>query len=95
MIAAIGFWAALTALNAFTMPAPHSEVVQAHSTLEEVVLEHTGVPAGCGNGLALALIRVINWAGVKLALTARINAATPETMGAEKLVPRFGLVWLV
>ena len=26
------------------------------------------------------------------ALTARIKAATPETMGAEKLVPRLGLV---
>jgi hypothetical protein len=43
-----------------------------------------------GNGLALDLMREINWGGVKFALTARMRAAIPETMGAEKLVPRLG-----
>jgi hypothetical protein len=41
--AAIGLSAALTALKAFTMPAPQVVVVQAHSTLDVAVLEHCGV----------------------------------------------------
>jgi hypothetical protein len=41
--AAIGLSAALTALKAFTMPAPQVVVVQAHSTLDVEVLEHCGV----------------------------------------------------
>jgi hypothetical protein len=49
--AAIGLSAALTALKAFTMPAPHVVVVQAHSTLEVEPLTHCGVGGvvtGCG-----------------------------------------------
>jgi hypothetical protein len=37
-------------------------------------------------------MRAINCAGVRFALTARISAAIPETIGAEKLVPRLTLV---
>jgi len=46
--AAIGLSAALTALNALTMPAPHVLVVQAHSTLDVEPLTHTATPAGLG-----------------------------------------------
>jgi hypothetical protein len=49
--AAIGLSAALTALNAFAIPAPHVVVVQAHSTLDVDPLTHcgvTGVVTGCG-----------------------------------------------
>jgi hypothetical protein len=45
-----------------------------------------------GNAVALDLMREINCAGVKFALTARISAAIPETMGAEKLVPRLAFI---
>jgi len=90
-ITAMGFRAASTALSALTMPAPHSlpSLGQAHSP-EPVLAEQTGTPAGCGKGLELDSMRAISWAGVKFALTACISAAIPETMGAEKLVPRFG-----
>ncbi len=92
--AAMGRCAASTARNAFTMPAPHSlpSLGHAHSPLDGSVFGHTGSPAGCGNATALDSIRAINCAGVRFAFTARINAATPATMGAEKLVPRLGLI---
>jgi hypothetical protein len=92
LTAAIGLSAAFTAFNALTIPAPQVVVVQAHSTFDEVLLEHTGVPVGCGYGLALASIRAISCAGVRFPFTERINAAIPETMGAEKLVPKLTLV---
>ena len=91
VITAIGARAAVTALSAFSMPAPHSLLVHAHSPFA-LVLGHCCNPAGCGNALALASIRAISCGGVKFALTARISAATPETIGAEKLVPRLGLI---
>jgi hypothetical protein len=96
--AAIGLSAAMTALNAFTMPAPQVLVVQAHSTLEEDPATHCGVGGfvtGCGNGVALALMRAMICGGVRFAFAARINAAIPVTMGAEKLVPRLEFVWSV
>jgi hypothetical protein len=43
LTAAIGLSAALTALKAFTMPAPQVVVVQAHSTLDVEPLTHCGV----------------------------------------------------
>jgi hypothetical protein len=94
LIAAIGLRAAFTALNAFTMPAPHvvgAVVLQEHSTCEVDPLTHCGVGGvvtGCGYRVALAFIRAIICSGVRFAFAARISAATPETMGAEKLVPR-------
>src|SRR5882724_12028073 len=91
LTAAIGLSAALTAPRAFTMPAPQVVVVQAHSPLELDPDAHCARPAGCGYGVALARIRAISCGGVRLALAARIRAATPETIGAEKLVPRLEL----
>src|ERR1700730_8210816 len=91
VMTAIGARAAVTALSAFSMPAPHSPLVHAHSPFA-LVFGHCCNPAGCGNALALASIRAISCGGVKFALTARISAATPETIGAEKLVPRLGLI---
>ena len=100
--AAMGLSAIVTALNAFTMPAPQVVVVQAHSTLEVEPAVHSargGVAGGKadsgGKGVALALMRAINCAGVRLALADSMSAAMPETMGAEKLVPRLELVWSV
>jgi hypothetical protein len=90
--AAMGFKAAWTECSAFTIPAPQVVVVQAHSTLELVVDEHCASPTGCGNGVALALMRAISCGGVRFALAARIRATMPETMGAEKLVPKFELL---
>src|ERR1700733_2872446 len=80
LTAAMGLSAALTALNAFTMPAPQVVVVQAHSTLEEDPATHWGTPAGCGKGDALALIRAISCGGVRFAFTERMSATTPETI---------------
>jgi hypothetical protein len=93
-MAAIGFCAALTAPSALTMPAPHwlLSLGQAHSPLLGSTFGQTGTAAGAGNGFAAALMRAISCGGVKFAFTARISAATPETMGAEKLVPRLTLV---
>lgn len=90
-ITAIGLSAALTALSALIMPAPHCPDTQAHSTDgSDPLAPHWASPAGCGNGVALDLMRAMSCAGVKFSLTARISAAIPETMGAEKLVPRLG-----
>jgi hypothetical protein len=94
VMTAIGSSAALTALSAFTIPAPHWFGPHAHS-VDPFDAVHWGTPAGCGNGLALDLMRAISIGGVKFALTARISAAIPETIGAEKLVPRLVFVWSV
>ena len=93
--AAIGLSAAMTALNALTMPAPHVLVVQAHSTLDEDPATHCGVGGvvtGCGNAVALDCMRAMICGGVRFAFAARMSAAMPETMGAEKLVPRLEFV---
>jgi hypothetical protein len=95
--AAIGLSAALTALNALTIPAPQvvgAVVVQRHSTCEGEPFTHCGVGGvvtGCGYGVALDLMRAISCGGVRFAFTERMSAAMPVTMGAEKLVPRFEL----
>ena len=93
--AAMGLSAAFTARNALIMPAPQVPVVQAHSTLELEPATHCAKPAGCGKAVALPLMRAISCGGVRFALAARMSAAIPETMGAEKLVPKFELVWSV
>src|SRR5258708_8198407 len=95
--AAMGLCAALTALSALTIPAPHwvPSFGQAHSPLFASLAGHTGRPVGWGNRVALDLILAINCGGVRFALTARIRAAIPDTMGAEKLVPRLTLLWSV
>jgi len=53
------------------------------------------LPVFAGNEAALDSRRATNCAGVRLALTDRISEAMPETIGAEKLVPRFSLVSFV
>src|SRR5271163_3962389 len=84
-ITEMGFSAAVTALNAFTMPAPHWPVTQEHWPEVGSVVGHTGrFPVLGGNGVALDCMRAISCGGVKFALTARMSAAIPETMGAEK-----------
>ena len=89
----IGCCAAITAFRALTMPAPHCPATHAHSPLVGSVVGQVGTPAAPGgNAVALDSMRAISWAGVRLALTARISAAMPDTMGAEKLVPRLVLV---
>jgi hypothetical protein len=92
--ATMGLCASCTALKAFTMPAPHwPDPRQEHCCVVASRVGHTGrLPVLAGNGLAPNFIRAINCAGVKFALTARISAATPATMGEEKLVPRLTLV---
>jgi hypothetical protein len=91
--AAIGSCAACTALYALTMPAPHwPEERQEHWSVEGSSVGQVGRFAVlAGKAAALASRRATSWAGVRLALTDRINAAIPDTMGAEKLVPKFGL----
>ena len=80
------------------MPAPHwlSLFGQAHSPLFGSLVGQVGTPAAPdGNTVVLDFRRAFSWAGVRLPLTERIRPAIPETMGAEKLVPRFGFVSLV
>lgn len=100
----IGFSAALTAPSALTMPVPHCSVTpgpgggQEHSPLVGSVAGHTasgGTALLAGKALALDLRRATSWAGVRFAFTDRIRAAMPETIGAEKLVPRLGFCSLV
>src|SRR5579862_7312372 len=65
----IGRCAALTALNAFTMPAPHwlPSLGHTHSPLVGSVLGQVGTPVTPdGNGVALDCRRAANCAGVKL-----------------------------
>ena len=95
LTAAIGLSAALTALRAFTIPAPQVPAVQAHSALDVEPATHCANPVGCGNGVALAFKRAMSWGGVRFAFAARMSAAMPETMGAEKLVPRLVFAWSV
>ena len=96
--AAIGRCAAVTALSALTMPAPHSpDAGQEHWSDPSVArFGQTGrFPVFAGKAVALASIRATNWAGVKFALIERIRAAIPDTIGAEKLVPKLLFVSLV
>ncbi len=61
VITAIGLSAALTALSALTMPAPHWPCTQAHSPEPSAaVAGHCGSPAGCGNAVALDSMRAIS-----------------------------------
>jgi hypothetical protein len=74
------------------MPAPQVPVVHPHSIPPAVAVAEGSVqettPAGRGgNGRADDLSIEITWAGVKLGLAASISAMTPDTSGAEKLVP--------
>ena len=87
----------MTALSALTMPVPHSpEAGQEHSSLLESTLGQTGrLLVLAGNAVALDSRRFTSSAGVRLPFTERMRPAMPDTMGAEKLVPRFVFVWLV
>ncbi len=90
----MGLSAALTALRALAMPVPHSpEDGQEHSRVPATDIGHTGrAPVFVGKGVALDSRRATNCFGVRLPLTARMRPAMPDTMGAEKLVPRLVLV---
>ena len=88
----MGLSACCTAFKALTIPAPHwPDPTQEHWLVEGSRAGQIGrFPLLAGNEVAPDCMRAINCDGVKFALTARISAAMPETMGAEKLVPRFG-----
>lgn len=98
VITMVGGTTDCTAASALTMPAPHSEVVQLHSAslvatgVVPVGVTHAGTPVGCGNGVAVAFKRARMVSGVKLGFAPSINAIVPDTIGAEKLVPKFVLV---
>src|SRR5437868_2257600 len=100
-MAAIGRKAARSAPLAFVIPAPQVCVVQLHSAVcRSVAPEGTwqlGIAgsAETGKGFAPSLSRAMSCAAVKLLLTLAMSAAMPDTMGAEKLVPRLGLSWSV
>src|SRR5690242_18408813 len=96
-MAAIGRSAAFKAPGAFAIPAPQVCLVQLHSVvcrsedpvgtwqLGMVVSEETGKVA------APSLRRAMSCGAVRLLLTLTMSAAIPDTIGAEKLVPRLGL----
>src|SRR4051812_10869522 len=101
-MSAIGRSAAATEPFAFAMPAPQAAVVQIHSSLcmsdAPVGTWHTGTFAlslVVGYGLAPSFRRAMSCVDFRLPLTASINPAMPETMGAEKLVPTLMFVWSV
>jgi len=59
--AAMGLCAALTALSALAIPAPHWPCTQEHSPVTESTLGHTGrFPEFGGNGLAPDFMRAIS-----------------------------------
>src|ERR1700722_5797546 len=95
--AAIGLSAAFTALSAFTMPVPHSPVAgQEHSSVPVTEAGQTGsARVLTGKGVALDSSRATSCCGVRFPLTACMRPAMPDTMGAEKLVPRLEFVSLV
>src|SRR5665213_1188813 len=94
--------AAVTALKALSMPAPQVAVEHTHSrfwlvSVYRPVLGSVVVAASWqavevveeepGKGSTLDCMRAISCAGVIPGAAASISAATPEAMGAEKLVP--------
>ena len=93
--------AASTALAALSMPAPQVAVVQTHSagvvgsvklpfaSAVESASWHWVLLVGeeVGNASALDSMRAMICAGVRPAFSDSIRAATPETIGAAKLVP--------
>ena len=95
MITTFGGATDCTAFNAFTMPAPQRFDVQLQgepftlAAFGSLVATHA-VVSGCGKAVAVVFNRVVIVVGVRLALAPSINAIVPETIGAEKLVPRFG-----
>ncbi len=97
LTAAIGRCACWTAPSALAMPAPQVAVVQLHSmswelSLAELGTWHIGAALLTGKGLlAPCCRRAISCAGLRFALTDSISPAMPETIGAEKLVPRLVL----
>jgi len=83
---------AMTAPRASSIPAPQVLVVQPHSMPPAVVVADGSAqettPAGSGgNGRADDRSDEITWAAVSFGFAASIRAMTPDTMGAEKLVP--------
>lgn len=75
-------------------------MVQLHSasltgTLVVLVGTWQVFAAVAGKGVAVALKVLAISAGVSELLTPSISAMVPETIGAEKLVPRLGLNWSV
>ena len=102
-MAAIGRSAAATELAAFAMPAPQVLVVQRHCTTWKSS-SFTGTwqvgmfgssAIVVGKGRAPSRRRASICAVERFALRESMSAAIPETIGAEKLVPRLVLVWFV
>lgn len=102
-MAAMGRSAASTALKASAMPAPQVAVVHRHcASWKSWLLAgtwQTGTAGSSatdvGKGRADSRRRSSSWRVDRFALRDNINAAIPETMGAEKLVPRLLLIWSV
>src|SRR5262245_25080880 len=90
---AIGRCASSMANGVFAIPAPHvrPSLVQMHWPPAVVLGQSGGCGETssdvCGNAIALALMRSLIFAGLKLPFTDAISAAMPDTIGAEKLVP--------
>ncbi len=88
--------ATCTALPASSMPAPHVDVVQMHSSCVRVALgawQTVVIPVSLvvGNGRAVSLRMLITCALVRLGAAESISATVPATIGVAKLVPRLGL----
>ena len=86
-----------TAFNALTMPAPHKPAAQLHSlSLVTMGVVPVGVTqllvAVCGNAVAVVFNRAVMRSGLKFGFAPNIKAIVPDTIGAEKLVPRLVLV---
>ena len=96
---AIGRSAASTAPGAWTRPAPQVEVVQLHSDscgsssasgIRQVGTFGIGGEAGKGIAVACSAPRAVR--APRLPLTENMSAATPDTIGAAKLVPTLKLL---
>lgn len=82
------FLAACTASRAFKIPGPQILVVQPHSASALPEVEGAGHRSSdTGKGLAVLIKMDATCSGVSDGLTASMLATTPDTIGAEKLVP--------
>src|SRR5690349_392724 len=99
-MAAIGLSAAATEAAAFTMPAPQTEVVQMHCASwmspEFWGMWQVGTVGSSGTEVGKGRAPSFNRSWIcrvdRFALRDSISAVMPETIGAEKLVPRLLLV---
>src|SRR3954470_362260 len=94
--------AAATAPGALAIPAPQVLVVHEHSVFCTSFCAagtwhcRTVESVDTGNGfVAPSLSRASKSAEPRLLLTDAMSPTIPETIGAEKLVPKFALIWFV